>query len=87
MEIEKSLQERKRMRKRNPPFVVKESNNQARVKSRWRFPRGRHSQVRQMHKGKPGMPNPGYGVPKAVRGLHSSGLKKLLFITARNFYL
>lgn len=60
---------------KKPEFVVKESNFSARVKVRWRFPRGRHSKVRQMHCGRPAMPNPGYGAPAAVRGLHSSGLE------------
>jgi large subunit ribosomal protein L32e len=63
-----------RKKNKKPAFVVKESHYQARVKKRWRFPRGRHSQVRQMHKGKPAMPQPGYGAPRIVRGLHSSGL-------------
>ena len=35
--------------KKRMNFVVKESNFSARVKSRWRFPRGKHSKVRQMH--------------------------------------
>lgn len=67
-----------KIRRKKPAFVVKESHNVARVKKRWRLARGRHSQVRQMHKGKPPMPNPGYGVPKAERGLHSSGLIPLV---------
>ncbi len=70
-----------RTRNKKPTFVVKESHNQNRVKRRWRFPRGRHSGVRQMHKGKPAMPNPGYGAPVAERGLHSSGLRPVLVHT------
>ena len=73
---EQLLKLRKEMKK--PAFVVKESNFSARVKVRWRFPRGRHSKVRQMHCGRPAMPNPGYGAPVAVRGLHSSGLEMVL---------
>lgn len=63
---------------KKPAFVVKESNFNAGVKVRWRFPRGRHSKVRQMHCGRPAMPNPGYGAPAAVRGLHSSGLEMVV---------
>jgi len=59
-------------------FVVKESNFSARVKSRWRFPRGKHSKVRQMHKGRPALPNPGYGAAVSVKGLHISGLKPIV---------
>ena len=73
---EKLLQLRKDMKK--PDFVVKESNFSARVKVRWRFPRGRHSKVRQMHCGRPAMPNPGYGAPAEVRGLHQSGLQMVV---------
>lgn len=73
MDKEQLLKLRKEMKK--PAFVVKESNFNAGVKVRWRFPRGRHSKVRQMHCGRPAMPNPGYGAPAAVRGLHASGLE------------
>lgn len=73
---EQLLQLRKGMKK--PDFVVKESNFSPRVKVRWRFPRGRHSKVRQMHCGRPAMPNPGYGAPAEVRGLHQSGLQMIV---------
>ncbi|MEK6809527.1 MAG: eL32 family ribosomal protein [Nanoarchaeota archaeon] len=76
MTKEQLLKLRKEMKK--PAFVVKESNFNAGVKVRWRFPRGRHSKVRQMHCGRPAMPNPGYGAPAAVRGLHDSGLEMVL---------
>ena len=56
-------------RKSKPTFVVKESKFSSRVKSRWRFPRGKHSKVRQMHRGRPAMPNPGFGSPVKSRGL------------------
>jgi large subunit ribosomal protein L32e len=75
MEIKKLLEVRKRIKKNKPTFVVKETNFSARVKRRWRFPRGKHSKVRQMHRGRPKLVNVGFGVPKAVRGLHSSGLE------------
>lgn len=67
--------------KKKPNFVVKESHYQARVKKRWRLPRGRHSGVRQYHKGKPAMPTSGYGSDKKIRGLHSSGLYPVVVYT------
>ena len=76
-----AVEMRNAIKKRNPRFVVKESHYQSRVKKRWRFPRGRHSGVRQFHKGKPAMPNPGYGGPSAARGLHKSGLQMVLVRT------
>jgi large subunit ribosomal protein L32e len=48
-------------------FVVKESKFFSGVKRKWRFPRGKHSKVRQMHKGRPALPNPGFGSPKSHR--------------------
>lgn len=76
------LQLRKDMNVKKPAFVVKESNFAPKVKVRWRFPRGRHSKVRQMHCGRPAMPNPGYGAPAEVRGLHASGLEMVVVYNA-----
>lgn len=85
MTKEQLLKLRKEMKK--PAFVVKESNFNAGVKVRWRFPRGRHSKVRQMHCGRPAMPNPGYGAPAAVRGLHASGLEMVVVHNAEELQL
>ncbi|MBU1644474.1 MAG: hypothetical protein KJ598_04930 [Nanoarchaeota archaeon] len=73
-----SLKLKEKMRKKRPDFLVKESKFSARVKSRWRFPRGKHSKVRQMHKGRQAMPSPGYGMPKEIKGLHKSGLEMVV---------
>jgi large subunit ribosomal protein L32e len=78
MEIKKLLEIRKRIKKNKPTFVVKESNFSSRVKRRWRFPRGMHSKVRQMHRGRPKLVSPGYGSPKSVANLHHSGLQQIL---------
>jgi large subunit ribosomal protein L32e len=72
------LELRKKIKKSKPTFVVKESKFSAKVKSRWRFPRGKHSATRQYHKGRPKLVHPGYGSPKAVKHLHHSGLKTVL---------
>ncbi len=66
------------MKKSQPNFVVKESHFSRRIESRWRYPYGRHSKVRQMHCGRPAMPNPGYGAPAEVRGLDQSGLEMVV---------
>lgn len=63
-----------RVPRRRPRFVVKESKFSARVKSRWRYPRGKHSKVRQQHSGRPALPQPGYGAPAKDRGKDRSGL-------------
>jgi large subunit ribosomal protein L32e len=57
-------------------FVVKESKFVARVKSRWRAPRGMHSKVRQQHKGRPALPTPGYGRSRVDYGKGKGGLYK-----------
>lgn len=85
MTKEQLLKLRKEMSK--PSFVVKESNFNAGVKVRWRYPYGRHSKVRQMHCGRPAMPNPGYGAPAEVRGLHQSGLEMVVVRNAQELQL
>ncbi|MBT6774545.1 50S ribosomal protein L32e [Candidatus Woesearchaeota archaeon] len=81
MTNERLLELKKKNKKSRSKFVVKESKFSARVKSRWRFPRGKHSKVRQMHKGRPTLVSAGFRSPRAVRGLHSSGLE---FATVNN---
>ncbi|MBI2125281.1 hypothetical protein HYV87_01515 [Candidatus Woesearchaeota archaeon] len=76
MNIQELLKLRKEQKRKG--FVVKESNFAAKIKTRWRYPYGRHSKVRQMHCGRPAMPNPGYGAPSEVRGLHLSGLEMVV---------
>jgi len=49
-------------------FVEKESHATKSIKKRWRMPRGKHSKVRQMHKGRPALPNVGYGKSILSRG-------------------
>ncbi|MBI2103022.1 hypothetical protein HYT55_04235 [Candidatus Woesearchaeota archaeon] len=68
------LHVRRTAKRRKPAFVVKESHFLGRVKKRWRLPRGLHSAPRQRYRGRPAQPHPGYGSPKAVRGLSREGL-------------
>ncbi len=75
------LQVRAKMKAHQPLFVVKESHKSARVGRRWRANRGIHSGQRQMHRGKPSMPTPGFGVPRLIKGLHSSGLQFVIVHT------
>ncbi len=69
------LSVRAKMKAHQPLFVVKEYHKSARIKKRWRAQRGIHSGHRQMHRGKPAQPTPGFGTPREVRGMHSSGLQ------------
>lgn len=65
-------------KKKKPDFIVKEAKFSSGVKKRWRYPRGRHSAVRQRHKGRPAIPHPGYGSSNAIRGKHPSGFGMVL---------
>jgi len=77
-DIKQLLEERKKAKKHKPNFVVKESHNKRKIEVKWRFPDGRHSGVRQEHKGKPALVTIGYRTNKLVRGLHSSGLRPVV---------
>jgi len=77
--IKRALELRKKMKKSLPDFIVKEAKHQGMgLEKRWRYPHGRHSGVRQRHKGKQALPSPGYGSPALVRGLHHSGLEMVV---------
>src|SRR3989344_3984232 len=80
--LKQLLEVRRKAKRKQTRFVVKESYKFGRIEERWRLPRGKHSGARQMHKGKPANPTPGYGSPRAVRGLHSSGLEKVVVHTS-----
>ena len=75
----KLLEQRRVAKKRLPLFVVKESHYKGgRVKTRWRWQNGKHSKVRQQHSGRPAVPTPGYGSPRAVYGLDRTGFEKIV---------
>ncbi len=44
----------------------------------WRRPRGLQSKLRKQIRAKGRLPQPGYGSPAAVRGLHPSGFEEVL---------
>lgn len=48
-----------------------------RVGPAWRKPKGLQSKLRQHQKSHGFLPNPGYGLPRAVRGLHPSGFTEV----------
>ncbi len=61
-----------------PKFVREESWRYKRVKENWRSPRGKTSRVRRSKKGWPPVVKIGYARPKAIRGLHPSGLREVI---------
>ncbi len=47
------------------------------IKDSWRRPRGLHSKQRKLRKAKGAHPDPGYGSPLAVRGMHPCGMREV----------
>ena len=66
------------MKTKKPKFLRQEWFRLVSLGKKWRRPRGKQSKLRKHIKGKGFIPNVGYGTPKAVRGLHPSGLKEIL---------
>ena len=71
------LELRKRIKSKKPYFVSQDINKRKRIRERWRKPRGWQSKMRLQRKGHRKCVKPGYGSPKDVYGLHSSGLEML----------
>ncbi|MBI4983280.1 50S ribosomal protein L32e [Candidatus Woesearchaeota archaeon] len=82
MKTENLLELRKKIKKSKPQFVERESKGYARIKPRWRYPRGTSSPIRRRLRGEPRLVTAGYGSPREVRGLHSSGLEKVVVSNA-----
>ena len=68
---------KKNISKKRPKFSKFESWRLVRVKDYWRRPTGIDNKMRQKRKGWPKSVKVGYGSPKAVRGLHPSGLEEV----------
>ncbi len=68
---------RRILKRKKPEFLRQNWFRLKRLGKKWRRPRGRHSKLRRYMKAKGHVPNPGYGSPKAVRGLHPCGLREV----------
>ncbi len=71
------LELRKKLKGKKPNFV-RHDFHKKRLGKKWRRPRGLHSKVRLMFKGKPKKISIGFRAPKKVRGLHRTGLKQAI---------
>lgn len=58
--------------RKKPRFRREEAFKRKKVPKNWRKPRGRASKLRRKEKHKPKLPNPGFGAPTELRGLHPS---------------
>jgi len=72
------LKLRKKIKSRKPNFLRQDSHKQKEVKKNWRKPKGIQSKMRLHKKGYRKSVAIGYGSPRKVYGLHSSGLKQTL---------
>ncbi|MBI4257884.1 MAG: 50S ribosomal protein L32e [Thaumarchaeota archaeon] len=77
-DLQQLLALRAQINSRRPRFIRQESWRYRRIRENWRKPRGIDSKMRMMVKGWPRIVKVGYRGPRAVRGLHPSGLREVL---------
>ncbi len=79
MANENLLKLRKQIKSRKPAYNREDSHKKAKLEGLgWRRPKGHHSKMRHGIKGKNKLIEVGYGSPRAVKGLHKSGLREVL---------
>jgi large subunit ribosomal protein L32e len=61
-----------------PAFKRRGIHRKKKLEDVWRRPRGLHNKQRRQFRAKGALPQPGYGSPAAVRGLHPSGYEEVL---------
>lgn len=76
--MKEKLELRKKIKNKKPDFVREGAYKRKEVGVAWRKPKGLHSKMRHRFSGHRAMPNPGYGSPALVKGLHKSGLKPVI---------
>ncbi|MBT3283331.1 50S ribosomal protein L32e [Candidatus Bathyarchaeota archaeon] len=83
-EKKRLLKVRARISKKRPHFKRFESWRFVRIKDQWRKPRGIDNKMRTELQGWPKSVKIGYRGPKAVRGLHSSGMEEVMVWNAKD---
>ncbi len=76
-ERKRLIRVKKNISKKRPKFSKFESWRLVRVKDYWRRPTGIDNKMRQKRKGWPKSVKVGYRSPRAVRGLHPSGMEEV----------
>lgn len=76
-ERKKLLKIRKKITQKRPKFAKFESWRLVRLKDHWRKSKGIDNKMRQNRRGWPRSVNVGWGSPKAIRGLHPSGMEEV----------
>jgi large subunit ribosomal protein L32e len=72
---------RVRTQHNKPAFKRRGIHRKKKLDDVWRRPRGLHNKQRRQFRAKGALPQPGYGSPAAVRGLHPSGYEEVLVFT------
>lgn len=68
---------RKMVNPRKKPNFKRQGTYLKRIRVKWRKPRGSDTKLRVREKNKGKLPNPGYGAPRDLRGLHPSGFREV----------
>ena len=87
MDIQNLLKVREAIKSRKPEFVRQDFNKKARLRRRWKRPKGVHSKIRHNVKGKPRPVAQGYRSPVKIRGFHKSGLMVKVIASAKELDL
>jgi large subunit ribosomal protein L32e len=74
---EELLKLREKIKKKKPKFKRQEWRRKS-LRKVWRKPRGLHSKLRRQEKARGRLPSPGYGSPKAIKGLDKYGYEEVL---------
>ncbi len=77
------LKLRKSIKRRKPRFTRQDSHKKGEIKAKWRRPKGIQSKMRLKIRGYKRSVSAGWGSPKKVRGLHSSGLKNEMVFSVK----
>lgn len=76
--IKELLDIRKQIKSKKPDFIRQDIRKKARLKIKWRKPRGLDSKIRRKLRGRAKPVSQGYRSPRKVRGLHQSGLQQFV---------
>jgi large subunit ribosomal protein L32e len=80
--IKELLEKRKQVKKTKPSFFRKDRYKKSRIGKSWRKPRGLDNKQRLGKRGPAIKISNGYRAPKAVRGMHKSGLLPMVVCSA-----
>lgn len=72
------LKLRLKIKRSKPDFVRKRAGIYKSLGTKWRMPKGVHSQLRRHKREAGNIPKPGYGSPRTVKGLHPSGFEEVM---------